>query len=1144
MATTSRQTALFGLQDWRRIYETYREADFQSYDYETLRKSFIDYLTQYYPETFNDYIESSEFVALLDVIAFMGQALAFRGDLNARENFIDTAERRDSVIKLANLVSYTPKRSTSGQGLIKVTAVSTTEDVYDINGINLSNATIFWNDPANPNWQEQFNTVLNSSLVNNQRVGNPGMTQTILSVRTDEYTINIEPGQLPVVPFRATIDAISMPFELVNVTSLNEDYLYEIPPAPSSQFNIVYRSDKLGFGSPNTGFFFYFKQGTLQAVDLNFPEKIENNIANIDIQNINNTDTWLYKLTGTGAIEELWSKVDNLFLNANLQGTSNKKIFTVASRANDQVSYVFGDGVFGEIPVGPFRAYVRSGNGLTYQISPSEMDGIVVRIPYVSRVNSPEVLTFTLSLQTTVSTALQRESIIEIKERAPTRYYTQNRMVNGEDYTNFPFTLYNDIVKSKAVNRSSIGVSRNQDLTDPTGKYSSINVFGSDGALYAFDPADDITTTTFSTLNDNIAFEFLSQTLPVFLAAPEVIQYYYENFTRYTGKYFGTPSYTNQTYWKRLTVSDTSVSGYFYVTDNIGNEYPIPVGSFSTEALGVSGIPYIASGAQLKFLAPSGKYFDSNNRLQPGSPTAANGGRSYIWVSVSAVVGDGYNYGAGALDNGTGPVVLGAYVPAGAYLDDTVGANATGVIPSFDTTLGVDLLRELADLIKVKTPFFVLNYDNSQYVTAERWSWATSSGATTIVSFTYDSGDNLYHVTFKNRTYYFGSVSQCKFLFDREIKVFDPRSGKTLVDYVNVLKTNPNPNYAAPPTSPILAIDYPLFVTGQKIESDGYPDDYAVQVSTVDINTQSTYDPDFFNLITGSPSSYVFFKIITNINDAFETQLLPVDEVVYAYATLGDIEGVVYEYPVGTVFYATVDELFYGSSQEEGSQPPVLILTDVSTGYTVASGLGGIDYQYRHNSGNTTRVDPATTNIIDLYLVTQAYYSNYQNWINDSTGTVPLPPRPTIDELEQAYSNLDNYKMLSDVVIPNSVIFKPLFGKKAEPALQGIIKVIKSNSTTASDSQIRSAVVAAMNTYFSLDTWDFGETFYFSELSAYLHVELAGLVSSVVLVSNNPNQSFGDLYEIRSAPNEIFVNGATVNDVSVISALTPQNLQR
>jgi hypothetical protein len=214
------------------------------------------------------------------------------------------------------------------------------------------------------------------------------------------------------------------------------------------------------------------------------------------------------------------------------------------------------------------------------------------------------------------------------------------------------------------------------------------------------------------------------------------------------------------------------------------------------------------------------------------------------------------------------------------------------------------------------------------------------------------------------------------------------------------------------------------------------------------------------------------------------------------------------------------------------------------TNYTVTTGRGGIDFQYRHNSGNTSRIDPATTNIIDLYVVTQSYYTQYQNWLNDTTDTVPEPSRPTIDELQQAYGNLDNYKMISDSVILNSVVFKPLFGPKAAPALQGTIKVIKSPATTASDSQIRSSILAALNSYFTIDKWNFGDTFYFSELSAYLHVQLAGLISSVVLVPKNPSEVFGDLYEIRSAPNEIFVNAATISDnIVVISSLTPQNLQ-
>ena len=82
-----------------------------------------------------------------------------------------------------------------------------------------------------------------------------------------------------------------------------------------------------------------------------------------------------------------------------------------------------------------------------------------------------------------------------------------------------------------------------------------------------------------------------------------------------------------------------------------------------------------------------------------------------------------------------------------------------------------------------------------------------------------------------------------------------------------------------------------------------------------------------------------------------------------------------------------------------------------------------------------------------------------------------------------------------------------------------------------------------MNSYFDIQNWNFGDTFYCSELSGYLHNELGDLVSSAVIVPNDPNETFGDLYEIKSAPYEIFVNAATANDVVIIAALTPNELK-
>jgi len=1121
MATSSRQSALFGVNDWKAIYQTFQQADFRSYDYETLRKTFIDYLRIYYPETFNDYIESSEFIALLDVISFMGQGLAFRNDLNARENFMDTAERRDSVIKLANLVSYTPKRNIESQGYLKVTSIKTTQNITDLNGFNLSNSVILWNDPANSNWLEQYNTIINASLINTQRVGVPGNSAQILGVKTDEYTIQIPAGSLPVIPFSTNVNGLNMNFELCSVTTVGEDYVYELPPAPTNRFNMLYRNDKLGYGSPNTGFFFYFKQGTLTNFDFVLQNQIANQVIDIDIQGINNTDTWLYQISQVNGGFGPWTQVENVYANAYLQTQNSiRKIFSVGSRFNDQVSYVFGDGVFGEIPVGNFRAYVRAGNALSYTIDPTQMQGVSVNINYVSRVGRIETLTLGLALQVPVSNAQVRESLADIKQRAPSRYYTQNRMVNGEDYNNFPYTLYSSIIKSKAINRSSVGISKNLDLLDPTGKYSSTNSFANDGGTYLNNNEGSALFVINST-SDIITF--LTDTLASILADNRSSQYYVQNYPRYN---INTASGDGTTYWQTKTVNANSMTGYFYNIVN-GGDNPIPVGTYSTY-----NAKYITKGAMLKFTAPSGYYFDVNNRLVNGVPSPSDA--TYIWTTVLNVVGDGYNNGAGGFANGTGPITLNAYIPTTAIL--------SVVIPSFSNTLPNTVINECITRIELQQDFSLV-FDNSLTIAQTRWSVQPYNATNYFVNFN-STGYNRYTVTYRSLIYYFGSVADTRFTYELGKLVYDPFTGKILQDYVNVLATNtqPSSNY---PLNKAIATS----IIGQTVQSDGYINDFEVEIASIDTNDRSIIqNPDFFNEVTGYVTGntnigiYAFFEEVQDAINLTRYQLIASSDVKYQYPTKTQIEVVKYEYPVGTLFYAYTDNVFYITVQDPTIVTPYYTLV-AQPQYSMKPGRQGLQFQYRHNSNNTTRIDPATTNIIDLYVVTQSYYTAYQNWIQDSTDTVPMPTRPTINELSQSYPKIQDYKMLSDSAILNSVVFKPLFGPKAAAALRGTIKVIKNSNTNASDSEIRSAVLTQMDNYFNINNWNFGDTFYFSELSGYIHTQIGEYVSSCVLVPNDPTMSFGDLYEIKCLPYEIFVNAATANDVLVIAALTPAELQ-
>ena len=1133
MAKTTRQTAIFGVEDWKRIYQSYREADFQSYDFETLRKSFVDYLRQYYPETFNDYIESSEFIALLDLMAFMGQSMAFRNDLNARENYIDTAERRDSVVKLANLVSYTPKRNTSASGYLKVFSVVTTENVTDINGIDLANVTVNWADPTNFNWQEQFSAIINASLVSSQRIGRPANRTTILGVDTSEYTVNLVPGYLPVIPYSATIDGVNMPFEAVNASAINRDYVYEPSPLPNGEFNILFRNDQLGFNSANTGYFFLFKQGVLQSQDFNLADRVANRAVPINIEGCNNDDHWLYQLDDVGNLSQEWQYVPSVYAAAAEQTQPGvRQLYSITSRTSDQITLTFGDGVFSAIPVGTFRTYVRASNGLQYIINPEEMQSVVIPISYISRTGQLETITFTCGITNPVSNAQPRETIDEIKQRAPARYYTQNRMVNGEDYNNFPFTAYNSIIKSKALNRASIGTSRYLELVDGTGKYASTNVFSSDGALYENYPLPSFQFTF--TTNNEAASVIVNQIQPT-LRSSLMQQFYYAEFPR--------PNLTPLAVgWHLSTSISNTTTGYF--TNSIGN--PVAIGSYTS-----NDTKYIVVGSLVKFEPPPGYYFDVNNRLKVGTPTRPDE-KLVIWASPTFVYIDGTNQGLGNLSDGTGPVTLNNYVPTGAL--------ATQVVPIFVTDLPAAFEQSMLNQILLNRNFGI-GYDSLGDITGTAGSWylITSTNLAQDAAFSQadagnTSGLNLdaswliqfvtngstYTVSSRALEYFFGSVLQTRFFFYGDQQVYDSRTGTVIKDFVNVLKTNSKPDSALP-----LATDNKLTIIDQPVLSDGFVDDFQVLVSFQDSDADGVPDnPDFFNEIVApavNPTQkLVFLQQTVDFDNLQRYLLVEKGRVNSDYATLDDIELVKQQYVDGQVFYATSTGLFYVLSINLNTG--IRTLTETNQ-WIARTGRQDLLFQYRHNSPLTSRIDPGTTNIIDLYVVTNQYYTAYQNYIRDTTGTVTEPTPPSINELTTEYQGLQDYKMISDTVILNSVEFKPLFGAKADESLRATIKVIRSFNSNASISEIKNSVVNELNNYFSIDKWNFGDTFYFSELSAYLHATLGDMISSVVLVPLNPQKSFGDLYEIRSTPSQIFVNAATVNNIEVIEALTSTNLR-
>ena len=188
MAT--RQDILFAAEDFTAVYQSFAQANFKAYDFDSIKASMVDYIRLNYPEDYNDWIQSSEFVSLIDLIAYIGHSLAFRLDFAVRENFMETAQARESVLRLARFLGYNPIRNKNSVGKIKVKSVRTDEIIIDSDGNSIANTDIVWNDSANSNAYEQFLSIMNSAFNSTSQFGTPFKSGISDGIKTEIYDIN------------------------------------------------------------------------------------------------------------------------------------------------------------------------------------------------------------------------------------------------------------------------------------------------------------------------------------------------------------------------------------------------------------------------------------------------------------------------------------------------------------------------------------------------------------------------------------------------------------------------------------------------------------------------------------------------------------------------------------------------------------------------------------------------------------------------------------------------------------------------------------------------------------------------------------------------------------------------------------------
>ena len=90
-----------------------RDVKYINRDFGTLRSSLIEYSKTYFPDTYNDFSETSTGMLFMDMAAYVGDVLSFYMDNQIQETFIQYARQQENLFKIAYMLGYEPKVTTA-----------------------------------------------------------------------------------------------------------------------------------------------------------------------------------------------------------------------------------------------------------------------------------------------------------------------------------------------------------------------------------------------------------------------------------------------------------------------------------------------------------------------------------------------------------------------------------------------------------------------------------------------------------------------------------------------------------------------------------------------------------------------------------------------------------------------------------------------------------------------------------------------------------------------------------------------------------------------------------------------------------------------------------------------------------------------
>jgi hypothetical protein len=423
---------------------------YTSRDFSTIRSALVDHVKIYFPD-WQEWSESNLGVALLELVAYVGDNLSFYLDRTANELYLSTVTQRQNIINLVKLIGYSPRTASAASARLRARIQLPQSDDAIIR------ANIIFTDKGGTEWEILENTVIAAGTTDtyHQTVPKlPSITWETLGtgdgVTTDYafttanisvvagtlyikfyigallYNVTAEVDGTMALPFGGTgiVDYDAGTIHLyfaaahvpTNATLITASYQYD-------QKIVAYqgrtRMDQYsGTGLPNQS---YVLSDSPVLVAPIVPEEVS-------IPDPSRFEVWLGDPGapfGTGA-GTLWARVDSL-----VSASAIDTAYQIEIDDKDRITVMFGDGSAGAIPPsgsGNINIIYRVGGGVIGNIAVDYIDS--------------SVSAWCGLLETTVrltnyehgSGGSERESLSEIRVNAPAYLRTNDSATTESDF--------------------------------------------------------------------------------------------------------------------------------------------------------------------------------------------------------------------------------------------------------------------------------------------------------------------------------------------------------------------------------------------------------------------------------------------------------------------------------------------------------------------------------------------------------------------------------------------------------------------------------------------------------------------------------------------------------------------------------------